>query len=251
MKKKQKSKEDSVVLTPQGYEHGDKPQKMTFTKRTSCVRCGTCCRTNPPTLLRSDSSLLADSTIGPEHLVVIREAERVYSVSDKDIYVAPFEMIMVRGHDGSSVCGFLAGENVCELQEKRPAQCKAYTCYGPQTTVTGLEAARMTRSDIFGGVPLVMEAITRHDEKCSYRLLADLLDAVAGGDEAAVETVLDMLQYDLYARPFLAEKFGLPPEVLGLILGKPLVETIREFGYQVEQDGDDFILRLLKQEEEA
>lgn len=251
MKEKQEKKNAFEVLTPQGYEDGDKPKKMKFTKRTSCVRCGTCCRTNPPTLLKSDSQLLVDGTIRPEHLVVIRDGERVLSMADQDIYSAPFEMIMVRGRGGSAVCGFLAGENVCELEEKRPAQCKSYTCYGPQATVTGLEASRMTRSDMFGGIPMVMEAIARHDEKCSYRLLGEALDAVAGGDESAVETVLDMLQYDQYARPFLAEKLGVTPAVLGLILGKPLVETIRQFGYQVEQDGEDFIVRPLKQEEKA
>ncbi len=69
----------------------------------------------------------------------------------------------------------------------------------------------MTRSDIFGGIPLVMEAIARHDEKCSYRKLSELLEAVAGGDEAAADTVLDMLQYDMHARPFLAQKLELSP----------------------------------------
>lgn len=251
MNKNNEQKETFDVLTPQGYEHGDKPQKMKFTKRTSCVRCGTCCRTNPPTLLKADAALLADGTIGPEHMVVIRDGERVYSMSDKDIYIAPFEMIMLRGRDTSPVCGFLAGENVCEIYEARPAQCRAYTCFGPQVTVTGLEANRMTRSDIFGGIPLVMEAIARHDEKCSYRKLSELLEAVAGGDEAAADTVLDMLQYDMHARPFLAQKLELSPQIIELIFGRPLVMTIREFGYQVEQDGDDYILRIVKQEEPA
>lgn len=251
MNQNNEPKETFEVLTPQGYEHGDKPQKMKFSKRTSCVRCGTCCRTNPPTLLKADAALLADGTIRPEHMVVIRDGERVYSVSDKDIYIAPFEMIMLRGHGVSPACGFLAGENVCDIYETRPAQCRAYTCFGPQVTVTGLEASRMTRSDMFGEIPFVMEAISRHEAKCSYRLLADLLEAVAGGDEAAADTVLDMLQYDTQARPFLAEKLGLSPDVIRLIFGRPLTETIREFGYQVEQDGDDYILRIVKQEEPA
>lgn len=249
MSKESEKKEQFEILTPQGYEHGDKPQKMKFTKRTSCVQCGKCCRTNPPTLLKSDAALLAKGIIGPERLVVIRDGERVYSMGDKDIYVAPFEMIAVRGREGSPICGYLAGDNVCDIYEDRPTQCRAYTCYGPQATVTGLEAHRMTRRDIFGDIPLVMEAIARHDEKCSYRLLADTLEAVANGDEAAADAVLDMLQYDMYARPFLAEKLGLSPEVLGLILGKPLVVTIRQFGFEVERDGDDFIVRPLEQEE--
>lgn len=251
MNQSDENKETFEVLTPQGFEHSDKPQKMKFTKRTSCVRCGTCCRTNPPTLLKNDAALLAAGTIGPEHLVVIRDGERVYSVSDKDTYVAPFEMIMVRGRDDSPVCRFLAGENVCEIYENRPAQCRAYTCYGPQVAVTGLEINRMTRNDIFGGIPLVMEAIARHNEKCSCRALADAFERIAGGDEPAVDTVLDMLQYDQYARPFLAEKLGIAPEVIGLILGRPLVETIRHFGFEVQQYGDEYILKLLEQEEQA
>jgi len=234
------------VLTPQGYEYSDKPQKMKFTKRTHCVRCGTCCRSNPPTLLKNDLTLLANGVIGGEHLMVIRDGEHIYSVTDKDIYVAPFEMIMVRRREGSSSCRFLSGENECEIYEYRPAQCRMYTCFGPQATITGLESARMVRTHLFGDIPFVMEAIARHDTKCSYRQLENLLEAVKEGDESAVDDVLDMLQYDMQVRPFLAEKLGLSSDVIALIFGQPLMETIREFGYCVEREGEDFILQIVK-----
>lgn len=247
--KKKDIREKFEVLTPQGYEHGDKPMKMKFTKRTSCIRCGTCCRTNPPTLLKPDMSALVAGTLTPENLVVIRDGERVPAVSEKEIYEAPFEMIMIRGRDGSAVCRFLSGENVCEIHENRPVQCRAYTCFGPQATVTGLEANRLTRRDIFAELPVILDLMERHNEKCSYRALGTALAKVADGDESALEEVFDMLQYDTEARPFLLEKLGLPEDVLSLVLGKPMNETISLFGYRVDREGDDYIIRPLETKE--
>ncbi|HMK43560.1 MAG TPA: YkgJ family cysteine cluster protein [Dissulfurispiraceae bacterium] len=238
------------VLTPQGYEYSDKPQKMKFTKRTHCVKCGLCCRTNPPTLLKNDMALFAGGSIQPEHVAVIREGEPVYSLADKEVYIAPFELLMVRGRAGSTVCSLLSGENVCDVYENRPAQCKAYACYGPQLTITGLETTRMVRRDLFGDIPFVLEVIDRHDEKCSYRELADALEKIAGGDEAAVDAVIDMLQYDIAVRPFVAEKLGLADHMIQLILGKPLLETIRLLGYQVDQEGEDYTIKPLEKKEE-
>ncbi|HSW63808.1 MAG TPA: YkgJ family cysteine cluster protein [Dissulfurispiraceae bacterium] len=243
--KKKDARRKFEVLTPQGYEHGDKPMKMKFAKRTSCVRCGTCCRTNPPTLLKPDMATLVAGALKPENLVVIRDGERVPSVSEKELYEAPFEMIMIRGRDGSAVCSFLSGENVCEIYENRPAQCRAYACFGPQATVTGLEAHRLTRRDIFAEVPVILELMERHNEKCSYRALGTALAKVADGDEAALDAVFDMLQYDTEARPFLLDNLGLPEDVLSLVLGKPMNETISLFGYRVDQEGADYIIRPL------
>ncbi len=250
MTEKKKTSEKFEVLTPQGYEYGDKPQKMKFTKRTSCVRCGTCCRTNPPTLLKPDMALLVDGSIRPENLLVIRDGERVASQAEKELYEAPFELIMVRGRDGSAVCSFLSGENVCGIYENRPAQCRAYTCFGPQATVTGLEANRLVRRDVFAGAPVILEFVARHDEKCSYRALGEALMKVAGGDESALETVFDMLQYDTEARPFIMEKLGLPKDLLNLVFGRPLTEAIRLFGYQIDREGNDYIIRPLEAKEE-
>jgi Fe-S-cluster containining protein len=201
--------------------------------------------------MKSDMTLLVEGRVKPENLVVMRDGELVVSLTDKEIYEAPFEMIMLRGREGSSVCSLLTGENVCSIYESRPAQCRAYTCFGPQATVTGLEANRMVRREIFAEVPVVLELIARHEEKCSYRALGEALARIAGGDEAAVEAVFDMLQYDTEARPFLMEKLGIPEDVLGLVLGRPMLETIRLFGYQVDREGDDYIIRPLQKKEEA
>ena len=63
----------------------------------------------------------------------------------------------------------------------------------------------------------------------------------AGSDKAA-EKILDLLQYDEYLRPFLAEKLKMDPNVMDFFFGRPLKTTIRMNGLCVKEDGDGFLL---------
>ncbi|HCZ11614.1 MAG TPA: hypothetical protein DHV16_05035 [Nitrospiraceae bacterium] len=88
----------------------------------------------------------------------------------------------------------------------------------------------------------------KHEEKCSYKKLSETVEKLSEGGEEAVEEIMDMLQYDTYVRPFLREKFNVPESALDLILGRPLSDTINEFGFKVVKEGDDYILLPIEPE---
>jgi Fe-S-cluster containining protein len=230
------------ILTPQGLESGDKPQKMRLNKRTSCIRCGKCCTESSPSLMKADMSLFVSGVLSYENTYTIRDGERVRSKGDGNIYESFVELVKIKDKDRTSICVFYKDNEGCSIYENRPSQCRAYKCWAPENLMSGLEEKALRRSDIFGSIDLLMEVIERHEAKCSYKRLSDAFDRLAEGREDAVEDIMDMLQYDTYIRPFLEEKFNVPSTAIDLILGRPLMNTINEFGFKVVMDGDEYIL---------
>lgn len=230
------------IMTPQGFENGDRPQKMRLDKRTSCSRCGKCCSESSPSLIKEDIALFISGMLSHENTYTIRNGERIRSKRDGNIYESFVELIKIKDKDGTSACLFYKDNEGCSIYENRPSQCRAYKCWDPENLMSGLEEKALRRSDIFGSIDLLMKTIQRHEEKCSYIKLSDAFGRLAEGRDDAVEDIIDMLQYDTYIRPFLKEKFKIPANAMELILGRPLTDAINEFGFKILKEGDEYIL---------
>ncbi len=247
---KSKSLTDKLqILTPQGFESGEKSQKMRLNKRTSCVCCGKCCSESSPSLLKEDTALFLSGVLSYDNTYTLRDGEKIKSKGDGNIYESFVELIKIKDKDGTSVCVFYKDKEGCSIYENRPSQCRTYKCWAPENLMSGLEEGALKRSDIFGSIDLLMEVMEKHEEKCSYKKLSDAFDSLADGSEDAVEEIMDMLRYDTYIRPFLEEKFNIPQNAMDLILGRPLINTINEFGFKIVKDGDDYILLPIKEEQ--
>ena len=238
------------IITPQGYEEGDKPKKMKFVKKTSCDRCGSCCTASTPSLLRQDLDLFRASILSFDNTYTIREGELFVVQGEEEPYRSAMELIKVRPKEGSAECIFYQEDEGCSIYEHRPAQCEMFACWEMREALTGLEAVALRRKDLFGDIELISGIIDRHDERCSYEQLAETVEKTAGGDDAAAEKIADMLQYDEFIRSYVTEKFNIPESALDLILGKQMTERIREFGLKVEKEGDEFILLPMIPKEE-
>ena len=222
-------------------ENNCQPQKMHMQKRTDCIRCGKCCTGSSPSLLKEDLALFVSGVLSYSNTVTVREGELVRSNSDGQIYESFMELIKIRCKDQSSVCVFY-NDDGCDIYENRPSQCRQYECWRPLDLYGGLERDALVRKELFNSVEILLEIIGRHEEKCSYKRLSGAFDRLAGGDENAVDDIMDMLQYDTYLRPFIQEKFNLPVDALDLILGRPLTDSVNEFGFKVAREGDDYVL---------
>jgi len=252
MKEKKKIKGKLEILTPQGLESGDKPRKMLMKKKKSaCVLCGECCRGGGPVLMKGDMELFLSGVLSHDTTYTVREGELIRTQGDGEVFEAPLELIKIKGKAGSPECVFYRAKGQCAIYENRPSQCRAYKCWAPEDVLTGLEKERMVRKHIFGSVDLLLEAMGKHEEKCSYQKLAEAFEKVAQGSEEAVEDILDMLQYDTYIRPFLQEKYSVPESALDLLLGRPLADTIQAFGFKVERSGDEYVLAAIEEKKEG
>lgn len=237
------------IVTPQGYEEGDKPKRMKFVKKTSCDRCGGCCTASTPSLLKQDLNLFRSSILSFDNTYTIREGELFVVPGEEDPYRSAMELIKVRSKEGTTECIFYHEDEGCTIYDCRPSQCEAFACWEMREALTGLEADALRREDLFGDIELIADIIARHEERCSYEILAHAVEKATGGDEAAAEETVDILQYDMFIRSYVTEKFNMPESSLDLVFGKPMTERIKEFGVKVEKEGDEFILLPINHKE--
>ncbi len=240
---KDEKDEGIEFVIPGGPGERARPGSRKMMYRNECVRCGECCSIGSPVLLRDDLSLFEAGVLNDQNTYTVREGEMVRSRRDNDLYESAMELVKIREREGAGGCVFYEPDVGCAIYEQRPAQCRAYKCWSSDEMITGLKYTALKRVDLFGPAEVLLQVIARHDEKCSYGRLAAAIERTADDDETAVEEILDMLQYDTYARPFLEERFGFPLGGTDLLLGRPLTETIREFGLDVVKEADGYVLR--------
>ncbi len=239
-------KNNFEIVTPQGLEESESPRKMRFSKKTECTRCGKCCTECSPSLIKQDMHLFISGALFPENVYTIREGEPVRSGSNA--YESFIEIIKIRENEETTGCIFYSEGSGCIIYEDRPLQCKKYKCWETEAPLYGLEESALKREDVFGSVNIIMDAIKKHDDKCSYKRLSFTIARLNENNEDALDDIIDILQYDTYIRPFLQDKLNISLSAMNLIFGRPLVDTINEFGFRVEKNGDEYILLPLKPE---
>jgi Fe-S-cluster containining protein len=232
------------IFTPQGYEGDDRPKKMRFKKKSSCDRCGNCCSTSSPSLMKEDIGLFISGLLSDENTYTIREGEIIRS-NDGNLYESFMELIKIREKENSTTCIFY--NKGCTIYDSRPVQCREFNCWETHQIKEGIEKIALKRADLFNQVDFIMEAIKRHDEKCSYKRLSDTLERLKNGIEEAVEDIIDMLQYDINLRELLMKKFNLKPHSMDLILGRALSDRLIEFGLKVVKDDEGYILQSIEE----
>lgn len=238
------------IFTPQGSAQPETPRRKRLqSSRRECIRCGECCMKGGPILLREDMPLL-NSRLSYGDIHTVREGEPRVSRHDQEVYFSSMELVKLREKAGLPHCLFYSGAEGCEIYDQRPVLCRAFKCWATEEMITGIGEKGLNRMDLFGSVEMISEVISRHSEKCGYEGLVQAVTRLREGDEAAAEELIDMLQYDEYIRPFLTERFNLPPASLDLILGRPLAETIEPLGMRVRRDGEECILERIETREE-
>jgi Fe-S-cluster containining protein len=237
------------IITPQGYEEGDKPTKMKFVKKTECDRCGGCCSASTPSLLKEDIPLFRSSILSFDNTFTIREGELFAVKGEEEPYRAFMELLKVRPKEGSEECIFYQADEGCTIYDNRPTQCAAFACWELRDEMTGLQKNALHRKDLFGDIELMAGIIDRHEERCSYDKLGDAVTKATGGDEVAAEEIVDMLQYDNFIRSYVTERFNIPESSLDLVFGKPMAGRIMDFGVKVEKEGDEYILSPVNNKE--
>ncbi|MDX9714843.1 MAG: YkgJ family cysteine cluster protein [Dissulfurispiraceae bacterium] len=212
------------------------------TKNSAC-----CCRGNAPVLLKEDAKLFESGILTHSETYTIRENEPSRSTKDNCVYDS-MELIRIKEKPDTGECLFYDAEKGCAIYETRPAQCRQSECRdSSKVLLDELESSRLTREDLFSEDDEIMEIMSHHEEKCSYKSIRDAVDMLSFGEETAVDELINILQYDTYSRPYIQENFSIEPEMLDLILGRPLVKTIEMFGIQALQDGEQYILSKIEE----
>jgi len=217
-------------------EPGDAP-------RTNCIRCGTCCMKGGPTLHEEDAILFSNGVLNKADVYTLRKGEVIRNIDDT-LMVIEQEMIKIKGQGESWSCLFYDGdENACKIYQDRPAECRALQCWDLKGLREVMTRPYLQRVDLINPDDGLHRIIEAHEEKCAYVTLNAAVKGLQEADSGkAAEKILDLLQYDDYLRPFLAEKLKMDPNVMDFFFGRPLKTTIRIHGLCVKKEGDGFFL---------
>jgi Fe-S-cluster containining protein len=196
-----------------------------------------------PTLHKEDGVLFSQGVLNKTDVYTLRKGEVVRNIDDT-LMVIEQEMIKIKGEGDSWSCMFYdEEENACKIYQDRPAECRALQCWDLKSLREAMTRPGLQRADLMDPDDGLRRIIEAHEEKCAYATLDESVKGLQGTDsEGAAEKILDLLQYDAYLRPFLAEKLKMDPNVMDFLFGRPLKTTIRMHGLCVKEEGDGFLL---------
>lgn len=214
-------------------------------KRNFCIRCGECCLRSAPSLQKEDIPLVLEGHIRKKELFTIRTGETLWDNVREEVRQAAHEIVKVKDIDG--VCVFYDDpQKACRIYGHRPSQCAALECWNPSKFM-GVYAGPKADRDDFVEKGVLRELIREHDKRCAYEKLASLVEQITSRGEAVVERIMEMLKFDYHLRPFICKKMGIDPDETDFLFGRPLVDTISQFGLQVirQPDGSFFLTTLV------
>ncbi|MCI4625415.1 MAG: YkgJ family cysteine cluster protein [Candidatus Magnetoovum sp. WYHC-5] len=208
-----------------------------FGVQALCKRCGECCEKGSPTLHISDSELIKNGTLTYSDLFTIREGELVYNNIDDEFVTIDYELIKLREKPSGRVCIFYNEDSKeCPIYENRPNQCRAYECWDTQKFMTFFNSEeKLTREHIIYNMGFLKEIVNKHEVKCSYANLSDIVQRIQKGTDMVSE-LFEIIEYDNTLRHFLTEKSGIHEDHLPLLLGRPIIQTIIMYGYRIESN---------------
>lgn len=203
-----------------------------------CKRCGECCRRFSPTLHLEDLALLEEGVIPPSRVYTVRGGELAYSPVKGEMVVLEGEVIKVKEDPETGFCIFYDDrEKSCDIYSRRPHQCRAFECWNLEAYEKALDSESLTRWHVIPGETVLGGLASAHEERCSLEELTRLFESLGGADdEAVLEQILDMLQYDHASRPFFCERLDLDPAHMDFLLGRPLTAVVRMFGVEVKEE---------------
>lgn len=216
---------------------------MTETQRTSCIRCGTCCRKSGPTLHQEDIPILLSGRIKHHQLVTIRKGELVFDPVTQSLRPTDKELIKLHGRNGKWACRFLDdATSECTIYEHRPLECRLLKCWDTTDLVAVIGRSTLVRTDIINPGDAVAKVIQFHERKVPLDDLQDLVTRLAEQrvqQEVALRKLEKMIGLDLAIRTNAFEKLGLDKQYELFIFGRPLTALMESYGLQFEAAAGD------------
>lgn len=220
--------------------------------KTSCTRCGTCCRKGGPALHIKDTFLFEEGRLTLADLCTYRAGELVRDQQKGGIAPLPEEIVKIAPLPSSDpynwICRFFKEGKpytLCALHGKHPAECRAFFCEKPEELLALGAEDRLDRAAcirLANAPAWYAELIAGHEETCAYAKLTNLAEKL-DTNAAAREEFLEILAFDKAYRELLLEKKAVPEEELNFLLGRPLLDTIVMYDVEVAHGPRGLMLR--------
>ncbi len=200
--------------------------------RTHCIRCGTCCKNNPPTLHIQDISILKDNIIMYSDLITYRKGEYIYDNINKKLINLDEEIVKIKTKGESRECIFYdAKDKSCKIYESRPIECRMLKCWDNTEFLKFYQKDRVTRFHIIKKDSAMGEIIHEHEKKTSMDNVLKLYYEYKNTKQDKLRKKINsIISYDNAVREFIQQRTGAKKE-LDFLFGRPVLEILKDLGW--------------------
>jgi Fe-S-cluster containining protein len=202
---------------------------------SECRRCGTCCRKGGPSFHLADKALIEKGVIHSKYLYTIRKGEVAYDNVRQCLEPVSSDVIKLKGKGKSWTCIlFDEKENACTIYDSRPIECRALKCWDTKALEDLYAQKRLKREDLIADIEGLWGLIKDHQARCNYETIQKLAIAInrdRGGE--ARQKLAEIIQFDIEIRKLVVSRGGLDMEMLDFLFGRPLKQTLKNFGLNV------------------
>jgi len=235
---------DSISRNQNGESKGAAEAVKQKKPVSECRRCGTCCRKGGPSFHLADKALIEKGIIHSTYLYTIRKGEMAYDNVRQCLEPVASDIIKLKGKGDSWTCVFLDEEqNACTIYENRPVECRALKCWDTRELEDLYARKRLMREDLIADIEGLWDLIKDHQIRCNYEIihkLVDLLDGRRGGESR--RKLAEIIQFDTEIRRLVVARGGLDMEMLDFLFGRPLKQTLKNFGLKIFQKGKKVVI---------
>ena len=202
---------------------------------SECQRCGTCCQKGGPAFHQADKRLIEEGVIHSKYLFTIREGELAYDNVRQCLEPARTDIIKIKKQKDSLTCIFFnERQSACNIYENRPSECRALKCWDTKELEDLYAKMRLTRKDLISEIEGLWSLIKDHQERCNYDTIQGLVKAIkTSKDDEARKKLNEIILFDIEIRKLVVAKAGLEAEILDFLFGRPLNQTLKNFGLKL------------------
>lgn len=205
-----------------------------ISEKTTCSRCCTCCAKGGPALHQADKALIENGKLHGRFLFTIRQGEPAEDNIKGGLIWADTDIIKLKSKDNADACIYADfNHKRCSIYADRPLECKVLKCWDTKEIESLYQKERLTRQDVIGKIAGLWDLVAEHQEKCSYTHVRQILEEhpkILEG--AALQHLLELVQYDISLRTLVVEKTNTEPNLLLFLFGSPLQTVLRKLGIE-------------------
>jgi Fe-S-cluster containining protein len=206
---------------------------------SECIRCGTCCEKGGPGFHIEDRMLIDKGLIPSRYLYTIREGELARDNVKGRLMPVESDIIKIKGKEDSWMCIFFDDvSKKCTVYDDRPLECRALKCWDTRELEKIYANRRLTRKDLVSQVKGLWDLIEDHQTRCDYKKIQDLIKDLTGVKRTqARRKLLEIIRYDAEMRNLVVSRGGLDADMLDFLFGRPLTQTLVNYGIKIHQEG--------------
>ncbi len=204
--------------------------------KSSCDRCGGCCREGGPALHSQDLDLVLKGGLRLEDLITVRRGELALQPQARSAQPVTEEFVKLNGQGSDWCCRFYDhAQAACTIYGHRPVACGLLDCIHPGELLAIAGRDLLSRFDLVADDDPLLSLIELHEEQCPCPQLADVLGDLAVNNKEMLEQLSRLVNRDLAVRNKAAGEFGLCVDRELFYFGRPLFQLLQQLGITVTE----------------